>query len=400
MSSDDLWWSSFDPGDVQTVDAPVVPPGTNASGAGPTPAPGPAPRTSQRARKRLIVGGLVGALLIGALAGAGITRRGAGSKVVSRGTTVTAPFSAGLAPTPTAPAGPLDVKAVLAKVEPAVVSVTATVRGARGFGSGQDAGTGMILTPDGKVLTNAHVVAGGTSIQVSIPGQSSHAAHVLGVDAPDDVAVLQIEGVSNLPTVTIGSSAALQVGDPVVAVGNALGLDGGPTVTTGIVSALNRQIDAENGPLNGLVQTDAPINPGNSGGPLLNAVGQVIGMNTAVAGNAQNIGFAIAVDKITPLLPKLESGESSSAVASTGYLGVATEDANPGAGIVQVASGSPASAAGLRVGDVITSIDGQPVSSASALVDGVRTHKPGDKVTLQVSGRKVTAVLGTRPPSG
>jgi serine protease Do len=217
-------------------------------------------------------------------------------------------------------AKPADVQAVLAKVEPAVVSIATTgVR--RGVGEVEGAGTGMILTDDGQVLTNDHVVAGASSVTVTLFGQSNPlAAKVIGTDPAQDLALIQIEGQHGLPTVELGDSDRALVGDNVLAIGNALALSGGLTVTEGIVSSKDRSLTttndvtgrAEN--LSGLLQTDAAINSGNSGGPLVNSLGQVIGMNTAVAestqGNApaQNIGFAIAIDTIKPLLPMLRAG--------------------------------------------------------------------------------------------
>jgi S1-C subfamily serine protease len=218
---------------------------------------------------------------------------------------------------------PTDIQEVLARVEPAVVSIEtsgfATSRA--GDGPVHGAGSGMILTPDGEVLTNNHVVAGATSLTVTLFGQDDPLpAHVIGTDPAQDLALVQIEDQHGLPTVQLGDSNAAQVGDDVVAIGNALALAGGPTVTEGIVSSVDRNLVAQsdfNGKtesLSGLLQTDAPINPGNSGGPLVDSQGEVIGMNTAVAessaGNApaQNIGFAIAIDSIKPLLPLLRSG--------------------------------------------------------------------------------------------
>ncbi|HZQ87686.1 MAG TPA: trypsin-like peptidase domain-containing protein [Acidimicrobiales bacterium] len=301
----------------------------------------------------------------------------------------------------TTPAGALDVKAVLAKAEPAVVSIQSNVNSR--FGTGRAAGTGMLLTPDGEVLTNNHVVEGGSNIKVTIIGKGTHNAHVLGTSPADDVALVQVEGVSGLPTVALGSSGALQVGDSVVTVGNALALEGGPTVTTGIVSALNRSIDTDTGSLSNLIQTDAPINSGNSGGPLLNSSAQVVGMNTAVAGNAQNIGFAIAIDTIKPLVPTLaKGGRPSSSSASAAYLGVSLQDADQGgAQVTDVAGGTPAAKAGLSNGDVITAIDGQSLQGASDLVAAIRSHKAGDKVQLTVqrngATRTLSVTLASRP---
>ena len=420
MADDDSRWSWFESADgpaagAAAIDTVAAPPTTELPPSwqyAETPTAEQPAVVSRRARSRPspgLIGGMVGMLLVGAMGGYALGRRGTPTttSAVARSsaapsTTATSSPAQPSTPTtaaPVPPAGgttaPLDVKGVLAKVEPAVVSITTSIRSG-GFRNGQAAGTGMILTADGKVVTNAHVVAGANTIRVAIPGQGTKTAHLLGSDAANDVAVVQIEGASGLPTVTLGSSAALQVGDPVVTVGNALALDGAPTVTTGIVSALNREIDGESGPLHGLIQTDAPINPGNSGGPLVNAGGQVVGMNTAVAGGAQNIGFAIAIDQIKQLVPGLEQGQTAP-VASTAFLGVSTEDDAQGAAVVAVADGSPAAAAGIQTGDVIVSIDNRAIASANDLVAAVHSHKPGDKVSVGLQGgRSVTVTLGTR----
>jgi serine protease Do len=329
-------------------------------------------------------------------------------------------------------AKPQDVQAVLAKVLPAVVSIdTEGFQGGAGvFGGSQvsGAGTGMIITSDGEILTNNHVVSGATSVEVTLYGQTANrSAHVVGTDPANDVALVKIDrDVSGLPTVGLGNSDAVRVGDGVLAVGNALALAGGPTVTEGIVSAEGRSLSAsdpvtsstEN--LRGLIQTDAAINPGNSGGPLVDSSGRVIGMNTAVAANsgggsgssnaqAQNIGFALSINQVKPLVDELRQG--GVVVPSTAFLGVDAQTVNPrirqayglvpnsGAVVAQV-SGQPARAAGLRVGDVITAVDGTKVSSATDLVNSISAHKPGDQVALTVyRGSQVlhlTATLGSR----
>jgi S1-C subfamily serine protease len=190
----------------------------------------------------------------------------------------------------------------------------------------------------------------------------------------------------------LGKSADLRVGDSVIAIGNALDLGATPTVTQGIVSALNRSINAPGESLTGLIQTDAAINPGNSGGPLVDAQGRVIGVDTAVAGDAQNIGFALAIDKVMPVVERLRKSGSStgstsnsgSAASSQGFLGVSVEDTATGSGatVRDVVAGSPAAQAGLQTDDVIIAIDGQAVTSASDLVSQVRAHKSGDSVKL------------------
>jgi len=300
-------------------------------------------------------------------------------------------------------AQPKDVQGVLAKVEPGVVFIrTQASRGGRFFPE-SGAGTGMILTPNGEVLTNAHVVAGATTITVTLNGETNaRPADLVGSDTSADVALIHIRDASKLPTVSLGKSANLRVGDGVIAIGNALALDGGVTVTTGIVSALNRDISDQSGSLQGLIQTDAAINPGNSGGPLVTSDGMVMGMNTAVAGDAQNIGFALASDKVTPVIDSIRanpSGSSSSAGSSSpggvpsngAFLGVSTQPDPGGSGVivVQVDSGTPAEKAGLAPGDVIQSVDGRPVRGNTDLAAAISAHKPGDqvKVTWNRSGQ-------------
>jgi putative serine protease PepD len=296
-----------------------------------------------------------------------------------------------------------DVQSILAKVQPGTVYIhTQASRGGRFFPT-QGAGTGVVLTPDGEVLTNAHVVAGATAIKVNLAGESqARDATLVAADSGNDVALIKISGAGDLKTVELGSSEALRVGDDVVAVGNALDLKGGFTVTRGIVSALNRSIGAEDGArLSGLIQTDAAINPGNSGGPLVNAGGQVVGINTAVEGQAQNIGFAIAIDKIKPMLDRLREGQSTS-TSPRAYLGVSTQSVDgTGATVVDVGPGTPAAGAGIQVGDVIVALDGQPITDSDGLASTVGNHKPGDRVTVtyQRGGTRRTAqvTLGTRP---
>ncbi len=297
-----------------------------------------------------------------------------------------------------------DVQTILAKVQPGVVYIhTQASRGGRFFPT-QGAGTGVVVTGDGEVLTNAHVVAGATSIKVNLAGESqARDATLVAADSQNDVALIKITGASNLKTVEMGSSADIRVGDDVVAIGNALDLKGGFTVTRGIVSALNRTIDAEDGTTqSGLIQTDAAINPGNSGGPLVNAAGQVVGINTAVDGQAQNIGFAIAIDKIKPILDGLRTGKSTTSTPRA-YLGVSTQaaDGTPGATVIDVGAGTPAAGAGIAVGDVIVGLDNTQIGDPDSLSSAIGAHKPGDRVTVvyQRAGARRTAqvTLGTRP---
>jgi putative serine protease PepD len=201
------------------------------------------------------------------------------------------------------------VRQVLAAVEPSVVTIDVQGSSRSGpFGrtvQTQAAGTGMIVSADGKIVTNAHVVSGANTVTVTLADGSQHNATVVGANTTIDVALLKISGVSNLPTVTFADGKP-QVGDTVIAIGNALALGEDPTVTVGIVSALDRSLDTGNGTtMDGLVQTDAAINPGNSGGPLVDTSGRVVGMNTAVASDAQNIGFAVSASTIVQAISAL-----------------------------------------------------------------------------------------------
>jgi putative serine protease PepD len=275
----------------------------------------------------------------------------------------------------TIPATGLSVKAILTKVEPAVVDIQA--RGARGVGQG----TGIVVdAAQGIVVTNAHVVEGGTTITLTAPtDKQARSATLVGADSTKDIAVLKVDG-TNLVAAELGASADVQVGDDVVAIGNALGLRGDPSVTRGIVSGLGRSV----GDLTGMLQTDAAINPGNSGGPLVNASGQVIGINTAIAGQAQNIGFAIPIDTVRSIITQITGGQPA---APTSFLGVATTDAtdgSPGAVVQQLTAGSPADQAGMKLNDRIVSVDGANVPGSAELRGIVQAHKVGDTVKVVV----------------
>jgi S1-C subfamily serine protease len=332
---------------------------------------------------------------------------------------------------------PTDIQAVLARVEPAVVSIDSESGGSSGSGDFVEAaGTGMILTPNGEVLTNNHVVAGATTVTVTLFGQTNALpAHVVGTDPSVDVALVQIDHVSNLPTVTLGDSSQTRVGDSVLAIGNALALAGGPSVTEGIVSAENRTLSAQNDTgqtenLTGLLQTDAAINPGNSGGPLVDSQAQVVGMNTAVAssssGNAptQNIGFAITVNSVKPLLAQLRQGGTGGTGGSTAttipvnsaYIGVTVGPVTPtlqqqdhltpssGALILSVQTDSPAQKAALQVDDVIVSLNGTPITSPDDLHAAIHPLNPGDRVALGIyrgsTKMTVNVTLGVLPAGG
>ena len=378
-------WPSFEEPTGPTSGAPEWrPPGTAEQPPAPPPpfAPPPPPARGPLSRRLAAMAAGV-ALLVGAVIGGVV-----GAKVVDhspRQVAVTAPSHNSSVLTQ-----PRDVQGVLAKVEPGVVFVRTQASRSGRFFPESGAGTGMILTADGQVLTNAHVVAGATSVTVTLNGESSaRSADVIGANSSSDVALLKIRGASNLPTVSLGRSADLKVGDSVLAIGNALDLEGGLTVTEGIVSALNRTLSDSGGPLHDLIQTDAAINPGNSGGPLVTADGLVVGVNTAVAGDAQNIGFALAIDKVKPVIDDIRahpsaSSSSSGPQAAGAFLGVRTQASPTGAGalVLDVVSGSPADKAGLQAGDVIVAVGGRPVSSPDDVGAVVSSHQPGDDVQL------------------
>ena len=216
--------------------------------------------------------------------------------------------------------GALDIHTLLQKVTPSVVSIQL------GQASGDQvvdfaAGSGVIISADGLVLTNAHVVEGADVINVHLSDDRTIRADLVGTSPSHDVALVRLRDATKLTPATLGSSDAMQVGDQVVAIGNALALGDAPTVTTGIVSAKDRSLDDGQTTLKNLIQTDAAINHGNSGGPLLNAAGQVVGINSAGIPNAENLGFAIEIDAVKPLIEKLKSG-SDTEVQVRAFLGI------------------------------------------------------------------------------
>ena len=339
----------------------------------------------------------------------------------------------------------INTAAVAKAVEPAVVDVNTVLDPLEGGGATGGAGTGVIVSPDGEIVTNNHVVSGADRIAVTIPGHGTHQATFVGSDPTKDIAVIKVTGVSNLPTVTWGNSSAVQVGTPVVAIGNALGLGGEPTVTQGIISATGRTITAADQTganpetLHGLLQTDAPIAPGNSGGPLVNASDQVVGMDTAAASAGSvgaSLGFAIPSNRVHTIageiaahehLPGLVYGRptflgvavvSSSQATSNpfgpgfGSFGFGSFGVNPfglgpstptkpGLVVEAVGPGSGAANAGLQAGEEITAVDGTAVSTPAALSKVVKSHKPGQELTLTVytgsAAETIHARLGQGP---
>lgn len=317
------------------------------------------------------------------------------------------------------------VVAVVESVLPAVVNVTAETGETLAGRDRRGVGTGFIVRADGIVVTNYHVVEQAQRITVTTSGDDPerYEARVIGGDPQADLAVLAIDA-TGLPTVTLGSSDDLVLGQQVVAIGYALALEGGPSVTTGVVSARDRTITVPDAnctectdgvrTYTDVVQTDAAINPGNSGGPLVDLRGRVIGINTAGSTRAENIGFAIAIDAAIPTIRDAEEDPA----APVAYLGVSTVDVTPtlvlqqglsvdaGVFVVGVAPGSAADRAGIRPGDVLVAFDGRAVTAGRFLGELVREREPGDRVAVDVVlpdgvRRTFTLTLGINPlPTG
>ncbi len=292
-----------------------------------------------------------------------------------------------------------DVSAVAKQASPAVVFVGIEANLSQ-FSQPQPIGngSGVIIDSDGHILTNNHVVESASALDVTLPDGRTFNATLVGRDPNTDLAIIQIHG-NNLPILQLGDSNQLQVGQFVVAIGNALGLEGGPTVTAGVVSAMNRTIQEENDAfISDLIQTDAAINPGNSGGPLVNLNGQVIGINTAEPGTTSQgvqpsgIGFAISINSAKPIIQQL----ITQGKVIRPYLGVQPVTLTPairsqfqvtvqqGVILATVSDGSPAAQAGLKEGDVITAADGKPVADEQALRAAITAHKIGDTISLTV----------------
>jgi S1-C subfamily serine protease len=298
------------------------------------------------------------------------------------------------------------VAEVAARLANSIVTISSQVTEA--FTDGEATGTGVVITSDGEIITNAHVVDGATEVRVRFAGDTEPVpARVLAVDIGNDLALLKVNA-TNLVAATFAKPGSVRVGDQVVAIGYALALDGGPSVTTGIVSALKRTIFTESGALNSLIQTDAAISSGNSGGPLANMRGEVIGINTAVARGdtnsaANNIGFAISVDETLAVLEQLREQAAGTSRAE-GFLGVSLEprtDGGVGSIIATVQPGSPAEQAGINEGDIVLAVDGEPVNGQAGLVAAIRDRSPGDTISVELvrDGERVTvtATLVARP---
>jgi S1-C subfamily serine protease len=311
----------------------------------------------------------------------------------------------------------LTTSQIAAQTDPGLVDVVSTL----GYQQATSAGTGVVLTSSGEVLTNNHVIEGATSITVTDIGNGrSYRASVVGYNQSHDIAVLQLQGASGLNTATLGNSSTAAAGQKVVALGNAGGKGGTPSVAAGRITRLGASITASDAgagmseQLTGLIRTNAPIQAGDSGGPLVNTAGQVIGINTAAGGRAQTQAFAIPINEAVSIARQIEAGTSSATVhiGATGFLGVQILSsrsaaaggvpAGTGATVAGVISGSPAAAAGLAAGDVITGVGGHSISSPSGVQSALEAHHPGDHVTISWMDqagqtRTATVVLTTGP---
>lgn len=366
-----------------------------------------APRRKRRSPIVLIIS----MLLIGALAGGALVQCTVAQEDAPDDSEETVTLPAATEDPDREPPEAGSVPAIVETIKPSVVAIF-TQRVSPDFFfeavPNEGAGTGVIATEDGHILTNAHVIQDAQQIEVLLTDGERVQAEVIGADVQTDLAVLKVDA-SGLQPAPLGDSDALRVGDQVIAVGHALALPGGPTVTEGIVSALDRSIRAGEAVLQNLIQTDAAINLGNSGGALVNSQGNVIGLNTAIAGNAQNIGFAIAITQAREVFEQLiATGKVVHA-----FLGVQMITLSPaiageldlgverGVLIDRVEPGSPAQEAGLQDQDVIVEIGGEEVTESTEVQREVSARDPGDTIEVVVvrgSDRvTVEAVLTERP---
>ena len=395
--------------DPQAPQQPLLPPP-------PLPPPYIQPlRTTRHSWGMWLAVGTIAATILAAVGGLGIgltmarylhTTNAAQSATLPRAS----PPASSTAPiTPVTPSanqnGTINAAAIAIRVDPAIVDINTVVQTSTGTGAA--AGTGMIITPSGEVLTNNHVVDGSISITVTIAGRpGTYTAHVIGVSPTYDVALIQVEGVSGLPTVTFADSSSLAVGQPVVALGNALGQGGAPSVTAGHITALDQTITASEGggkseTLNGMIEADATISPGDSGGALVNSSGQVIGMITAgeatgFRSTTSSVGYSIATNTALRVVNQVRSGRASADViiGPVGYIGVSIRDVDPqlaaqyglnvssGALVWTVQAGSPAEQAGITRLSVITGVGSTSIDSSATLGTALHAYKPGARVSV------------------
>jgi serine protease Do len=341
---------------------------------------------------------LLAALCIASAGLAAACSGGSGSKKETPQATAAGPVTTVAVPAIKTEPG-LTTEEIVSKLAPSIVRVQTSTATLDFFGRtvpSTGVGTGVIVDTDGHIVTNNHVVTVGAGdqpadrITVTLSDQRTLPATIVGRDQPTDLAVLQIDATGLTPA-TFGNSDNLVVGQDVVAIGFALDLKGGPTVTRGVLSAKGREINEQQYTINDAIQTDAGINPGNSGGPLVNARGEVIGINTAIVQSAQSIGFSISVGLVEPTVKTLiDRGKIDRA-----YLGVGTVDVTPsiaknfnlpvdhGIAVTAVGRGAPAEAAGLRQNDVIVKVDGKDVANNGQLLAILASHQAGDTVSVE-----------------
>jgi S1-C subfamily serine protease len=308
------------------------------------------------------------------------------------------------------------VGTVAAKVAPDLVDITTDLT----YEGGQADGTGIVLTSDGLVLTNNHVISGATQIRATDVGNGhSYIGQVLGYDRSHDIAVVQLQGASKLPAATIGDSSKVSIGDQVVGIGNAGGVGGTPSSAAGTVTQLNQSItatdegDGTSEQLSGLIQINANIQPGDSGGALADSNGQVIGVDTAASSGfsfqtSGGQGFAIPINQAVSVAHQIESGAGTASVhiGPTAFLGVLVSVGNssgPGATLARAVPNGPAAQAGLTSGDTIRSLAGHAVDKPSTLTNLILLYHPGDKVKVGWSdssgqGHQATVTLSSGPP--
>ncbi|HEX4223189.1 MAG TPA: trypsin-like peptidase domain-containing protein [Pseudonocardiaceae bacterium] len=394
----------------------------------------PSPQPPRRRRTGLVVGISAGVAALSVVAGIGIARFAWGNGANQAFGSVASDSSG-------TNSSSIDTAAVAQKVDPGLVDINTVLS----YQGEEAAGTGIVLTSNGEILTNNHVVEGATSIKVTDLGNGkTYTATVVGYDRTKDVAVLQLQGASGLPTATLGDSSKVTSGQAVAGIGNAGGVGGTPSVAAGKVTALNQSITASDNSgstseqLSGLIQTDADIQPGDSGGALVNSAGQVIGMDTAASASSQNgqgfqssslggqgqqsqgstQGFAIPINDAISLAHQIIGSQASSTIhigpsaflgvsvspagqSQQGQFGQGAQGAQSGAQIAGEVPNGPAQQAGLATGDVITSVNGTAVGSASSLTGLMDTFHPGDKLTVgytDTAGQQhtvtVTAITG------
>lgn len=378
---------------TMNIDVASPPPPTSTPGWEPPTPAGPLPRPS-RQRARFGAGVLVGmAVTVAALGGFVVGQ--------DSSTPVASPTKSTAVPALPVSVSTGSIGDLVEAARPSVVSVRqeVTQTGPLGTSQGQAAGTGFVLSADGYIVTNNHVIADGDSPVVTFADGTSEPATIVAGDPSRDLAVLRVDRADLVP-LAVGDSDELRLGDQLIAVGYALDLNGEPSVTAGILSAKNRTITEQNGAqLVNLLQTDTAINPGNSGGPLLNGRGEVVGINTAIAGQAQNIGFAIAITPVMDVIDSLRGGS----VPDRALMGVTTQPTGEGLGVevIEIAEGSGAADSSLRVGDVIVAVDDTDITDPTSLGAAIAGYQPGDTVTVTAerndSTQEISVTLGTRP---